>query len=132
MKRKSSKGDPEQPHVGVYRLGISNVDLYGRAGFGGEFYCTPDKTSMPRVKVGFGYEYWWEVVATVMHESFEFLAAQRGVRFRPCGNSMYASDVYSFAFDHNAMSQMIEDQGYFLAQCLPDLAAAWKSWRRAL
>jgi hypothetical protein len=127
MKRKI---DPEQPYVGTYRLGATNVEVFGWThGFGGQFFCTPDDNALPRLKVSFLRDYWWEVVAVVMHESFEYLTCQRGVRYLPCGDAIHASDVYWFGFDHNAMSQMIADQGYFLAKCLPDLAGAWKKYK---
>lgn len=127
MKRKI---DPEQPYVGTYRLGATNVELFGwKQGYGGQFFCAPDDKALPRLKVSFLQQHWWEVMAIAMHESFEYLAAQRGVRYVPCGEYPQASDLYWFGFDHNAMSQMIADQGYFLAKCLPDLATAWKKYK---
>src|SRR5687768_11248203 len=101
------KSDPKQPFVGTYRLGLTNVDLYGQLyGYGGEFYFAPDNKSMPRLKVSLRYQYWREIVAILLHESFEYLAAQKCARFVPCGNFMPASDIYRFQFDHNMFSQM--------------------------
>lgn len=127
MKRKI---DPEQPYVGTYRLGATNAEVFGSKHlYGGQFFFAPDDKALPSLKVSFLQEHWWEVVAILMHESFEYLAAQRGVRYRPCGDAINASDVFWFGFDHNAMSQIISDQGYFLAKCLPDVAAAWKKYK---
>lgn len=127
MKRKI---DPLQPYCGTFRLGQTNVEVYGLTQeYGGQFYSAPDATSLPRLKVGFRWKYWWEVVAVLMHESFEYLAAQKGVRWLPCGYNMQSSDIYSFHFDHNLFSQIIEDQGYFLAKALPEVATVWKKYR---
>ena len=125
------RSDPKQPFVGTYRLGLTNVELYGQKyDFGGEFYCAPDDKSLPRMKVSLRYKFWREVVAVVLHESFEFLAVQNNARFVPCGQYMPASDIYRFHFDHNTMSRIMEDQGQFLANCLPDLATVWKKHRQ--
>lgn len=127
MKRKI---DPLQPYCGTFRLGHTNVEVYGLTNsYGGEFYCAPDATSLPRLKVSFRYKFWWEVVAVLMHESFEFLASQKGVRWFPCSHHMNSSDIYSFHFDHNVFSQLIEDQAYFLAKALPEVATVWKKYR---
>lgn len=119
-----------QPFVGIYRCGVSNIELYGLThDHGGCFYVQPDNKSMPRMKVGLAYDYWWEVVNVLMHESFEYLAVQRNLRMIPCGNHTNASDVYRFHLDHNDMTQLIADQAYFLTKCLPDLARVWKKHR---
>lgn len=124
MKRKI---DPDQPYVGTYRLGPTNVELYGLSReYGGSFYVWPDDISLPRLKIGFNYDHWWEVVNVLLHESFEYLCAQKCCRFTPCQSYTKASDTYRFSFDHNLFSQISEDQAYFLAKCLPDLATAWK------
>lgn len=127
MKRKI---DPEQPFVGIYRLGMTNVEVYGVTKMqGGMFYCVPDDLSLPRVKIGFNYDRWWEVVNVLLHESFEFLAAQRGVRMVPCGACQGASDSYRFIMDHNDMTNICDEQAYFISKCLPDLATVWKTYR---
>lgn len=130
-KSKTKRPDPQQPYVGTYRCGLTNVELYGlTTEFGGQFWVAPDRVSLPRIKIGFGYNHWWEVVATLLHESFEYLCAQRDARLIPCGTSMRASDIYQFYFDHKAFSLIVEDQAYFTAKCLPDLAAAWKKFHK--
>lgn len=122
--------DLKQPFVGIYRLGLTNVELFGQLyDCGGAFYCAPDSKSLPRIKVSFRHQYWREVVAVLLHESFEYLTAQKGVRFKPCGNYMASSDIFRFHFDHNTLSQIMEDQGEFLAHCLPDLSRVWTKHR---
>lgn len=124
MKRKI---DPKQPFVGTYRLGTSNVDVYGITGqMGGQFFLIPDSKSLPRIKIGFGYKHWWEVVNVVLHESFEYLAVQRGKRFGPDGACDGASDIYLFVLNHSDMTNICDEQAYFISNCLPDLATVWK------
>jgi len=121
---------PTQHLVGTYRLGLTNVELYGTTtDYGGSFYFTPDDKALPRMKVSFLYQYWREVVAVLLHESLEFLCAQKGVRVVPCGHWMQSSDLYSFHFDHSQFSLMMEDQGDFLAHSLPDLHKVWQKHR---
>lgn len=129
MKRKS-KPDP-QPFIGTYRLGLYNVEVYGLTDeSGGYFYNAPDDKAPPRIKVGFAYDHWAEVVSVLMHEAFEFLAVQRGVRLRPCGMHPTSSDVFKFYFDHNEFTTIIDDLAYFSTKVLPDLATAYKTARR--
>jgi hypothetical protein len=127
---KAHKPDP-QPFIGTYELGLINADVYAvLASTGGDFYCRPDPKSKPRMKIGFNYDHWHEVLNVLTHESFEFLCVQHRARLVPCGANPHASDVFRFHFDHNQMTNIIDDLSYFLSKSAPDVLAAWKKHRK--
>lgn len=119
-----------QPLVGTFWLGSTNVELFGRAGKGGDFYFHPDDKSLPRIKVGLDYNHWGEVLSVLLHESFEYLCAANSVRFVNCAQITQASDSYTFHFNHNEMTRIIDDQAYFLAHCIDLLCSTWKQYRK--
>lgn len=122
------KIDPEQPFVGIYHLGNTNVAVYGMTNaWDGSFHFVPDDKSLPRLKIGLKSN-WWTVVAVATHEAFELLASEHRARFIADGNFLRASDTFWFHFNHNTFSQITEDLGYFLAKLLPDLEKTWKRY----
>ena len=122
----------KQKIVGVYDMGIDQTQLVLREGFGGEFWVTPEKGHVSRIKVGADYKYWHEVVSVLLHESFELAMTRAGVRFSPAPDYGHDMAGYLFAFNHPQYSDICGRVGTYMSDALPDLAREWKKWRRAV
>jgi len=115
----------KQLFVGTFRLGHQNVDLYALPDeAGGEFYCTPDDKSLPRIKVGIQSDSWHETVSVLIHESFELAAAILRVRFERDGVRGDAAS-YLFSFDHSQFCDLCNCTAEFITPALPKLATIY-------
>lgn len=121
----------KQKHIGTFGCGFANVEVFTMEGErGGEFYCLPDSTSPPRIKVGTDYRYFWQAAQVMSHEAFEYLALTMGLRYEPSSKTTHASDTYSFFMNHSDMTQLIADHTYFMTKATPALEKAWKARKK--
>ncbi|MCE5324904.1 MAG: hypothetical protein LLG01_00670 [Planctomycetaceae bacterium] len=119
-----------QKIVGTYRLGGQMVQVVLREGRGGEGYPLPGDIDYPRIKIGADSRDWQYVVGVAMHEASELVASYLHYRYGP--TNMDADDLLSLVFimTHPQFSELCARVGMFLADCLPDLSAAWKKWKK--
>lgn len=119
-----------QKIVGTYRLGGQMVQVVLRKGAGGKCYPMPGDIPYPRIEVGADQETWAEVVAVAMHEAAELVCSYLHYRYEP--TNMDGNDLLSLVFimTHPQFSELCARVGMFLAACLPDLAKAWKEWKK--
>ena len=129
MKKTYRWGKQFQVRIGTYRLGDVNVELYAQDKDEAEFHFVPDNKSLPRIKIGFGYDQWWRVLEGLLHESCEFLACQKGVRFEQSGRLSTGYEGLRFFYDHDTFTEIKAAQAYFLDDATPPLYAAWKSFK---
>lgn len=128
--KKKSKSDLDQIFIGTFEFCWMNVEVYGwRGQTGGWFYMKPDEKSPPRIKIGLGYKYWWEVVAVLLHEATEMSIDNQQCRFSNCGDHAHGSDGYIFNFNHNQFSEAVARVAYFVTPLLPELANVWKKYK---
>lgn len=120
----------KQKVVGTYELGSEMVQLVLREGDGGEFYFLPGDQPCPRIKIGADYKLWADVVHVLLHESFEFCAARLACRWWQSDLDTQDHSQYLFALDHRQFDECCCRTAGFLTRALPDLATAWKKWKR--
>ena len=112
--------------VGTYFLGHENVRVALRVGNGGELYFCPKDKGSAIIIVGQDQDRWHQIVAVLLHEAIEFKLARQGNRFDPSPITTTSHASYVFMMTHEQMEDMASSVGPFLADCLPDLAKAWK------
>lgn len=120
----------KQKIVGTYRLGDRMVQLVLREGTGGECYPLPGDITHSRIKVGADTQCWGDVVGVALHEACELVGSAMHYRLAP--TNMDADDLLSIVFvmTHPQFSEVCARAGGFLADCLPDLAKAWRAWKK--
>lgn len=120
----------KQKIVGTYEFGYEKVQLVLREGDGGEFYVLPGDIDCPRIKIGADQSEWRHVVTVLLHEVMELAFARLGLRYSPSEGLGRDHAAYVFFVDHPRFSDACGRTADFLTNCLPDLSAAWKQWRR--
>jgi len=120
----------KQKIVGHYSLGNESVELVIREGTGGEFYCCPELGKTARLKIGVEQESWEDVLKVLLHEALEYLLTRNCCRYEATGDLSDDHSAYKFWFDHVQLSHMCACLGMFLARVLPDLARAYKAFRK--
>jgi hypothetical protein len=120
----------KQKIIGVYYAGFHQIQLVLREGTGGEFYLIPESGSIPRIKIGGDYSEWREVINCLTHELDEFLYDKIQCRYVAFDNLSNSHDQYLFNFTHAKFSDCKMKAAEFLAEALPDLATAWKQWKK--
>jgi hypothetical protein len=118
-----------QKIIGVYEIGFEQAQLVLREDIGGEFYCIPEKGSIARIKIGADQRRWSDVVAVLLHETFELLVMRAAGRWSPDNNLSRDHAAYLFSFNHTQFSDICAKQAEFVAAALPDLAREWKAWK---
>ncbi len=118
----------KQKIIGVYPMGLAQVELVLREGNGGEFYTFPEKGKVARIKVGADQKQWRDVVGVLLHEAFEFTAMQLALRYAPAPDLSRDNGNYLFVMTHTQFSDVSARAGEFISCCLPDLARAWDKW----
>ncbi len=120
----------KQVIVGSYEMGWGCVQIVLREGTGGEFFVIPEKGKISRIKIGADYDGWWEVVNVLLHEAYELEIDNRKLRFRATQNRANDHADYLFVLTHNQFTDATAYVSEMVAACLPDLAMAWKKWRK--
>ncbi len=117
--------------VGIYEFGMGQAQLVLRDGIGGEFYTVPDLGAIPRIKIGADQDSWQEVVSTLLHEIIELQMALTGCRLSAVPDYGRDHAGYIFIMTHLQFSEVCGRASIFVAAALPDLAAAWKKWKKS-
>lgn len=120
----------KQKIIGVYPIGMSQVQLVLRGGTGGEYYVFPEKGSLARIKVGADQEQWRDVVGVLLHEAFEYTAMHLALRYAPAPDLSKDNGNYLFVMTHTQFSDVCARSGEFISCCLPDLGKAWDKWKK--
>lgn len=125
-----SRINMKQKRVGIYFLGRTEVEVFVREGTGGEFFFSPEKGHLPRMKIGMGYKDWGDVVEVVVHEAMEFCLDEMRDRY-DCSNDITQDHAaYLFVFRHNDLSEACSRVGQLIAGMLPDLTTVYRTWRK--
>lgn len=115
--------------VGTYDLWGETVLLKLREGIDGGFLknydCKPTEMFL-----GADVGKWQSLVGILAHEAKEFLDTEMGCRYAVTGDAAKDNGSYLFVATHTQHSEMCARLGWFLADCLPDLSAAWKQWQK--
>ena len=114
----------EEIEVGVFMLGYENVRLFALPSErGGSFALAPSDKGSPTIKVGLDHDE-SDVLAILLHESFEMLSVRLGVRYMPSERgdpAMRDHACYLFNFDHNKFAELCEKQSWFVFNAWPVL-----------
>lgn len=116
--------------VGCYDFGVGQCELVLRAGIGGEFYVVPEPHRCPRIKVGADYDEWREVMSCLLHEIIELQMTLTGCRYNPAPDCARDHASYLFLMTHPQFSEVCARSAFFISEALPDLAKAWKKWKK--
>lgn len=119
----------KQKIIGVYELGVHQVQLVLREGSGGEFYFKPEAGALPRIKVGADVD-WKGTVSALLHESFEFSMTVSHCRFNPAPDYGMDHSSYLFVMTHPMFSDIAARTAEFMALSLPDLSRAYNAFRK--
>ena len=121
----------KQVIVGTFPIGDVSCQLVLREGNGGEFYCRPGDIPYPRMKIGADVDNWYSVVSTLLHESQEFVLSSLCLRYTP--DDEFGRDAASYVFwmRHEQFSDVCARAGIFMSAYLPQVATAWKKWKKA-
>lgn len=117
----------KQKIIGVYPCGGEDVQLVLREGGGGEFYVTPEKGHVARIKVGGDCD-WDDVISALLHEAFELQMHRIGCRYDPTGDYGKDHSSYLFVMTHPQYSNVCGRVAQFLTKAVPALHKAWKGW----
>lgn len=120
----------KQKVIGTYYIGRDEVELVLREGHGGEFYISPEKGKIPRIKVGAEYKEWRSIVDIVLHESLEYVMDKMYLRYEATHLSTRDMAGYSFIFNHCQLSEICARVSDFMTEALPALEKEWKKWER--
>ena len=71
----------KQVIVGNYYMGPESVQIILREGMGAEFYPTPERGSIPRIKLGVDQPDWQSLFNNLCHEAFEASLVRINCRF---------------------------------------------------
>jgi hypothetical protein len=120
----------KQKIVGSYRLGDRMVQVVLREGIGGDEFPLPGDIPCSRIKVGADQVYFEDVAGVLLHEAAEMVASVMHYRYAPTNTA--ADDLLSVTFlmTHAQFSEVCARTGSFLADCLPDVRAAWEKWNK--
>lgn len=117
--------------VGNYYMGDESVQLVLRDGSGGEVYLTPEKANkIARMKIGADYNNWWRVVSVLLHEAMELAFIKVNCRYDSNNNLAKTHDSYLFVANHSDFTEICARAAELTATCLPDLATAWKKFKK--
>ena len=101
-----------------------------RSGTGAAVLRPTDKCKNFEFVIGADYEYWWEVLDALFHETMEYCLDQLGCRFRKTNSMDCAHSNYNFIFDHLQFTEASARASYFMAESIPDVCTAWKKWHK--
>jgi len=124
-----SGGEMKQKIVGVYYAGNESIQLVIGEGYGGEFYTTPEKGSVARIKIGMDSE-WDTVLISLFHEIFEILFDRLKCRYKPSSDLSNSMASYLFVADHQDFGDVCARAAEFVNGCLGDLKKEYKLWHR--
>jgi len=121
-----------QKRIGYIDGGVCSIDLVAREGTGGEFYSCPEAGSVPRIKVGFDYEDFAEVMSVLAHEIMEFVLTSRGHRY--CKAPDFGEDMTGlvFHFDHSVISECTRILGFAFVNAGPAMMDIYRTRRRTV
>ncbi len=116
--------------IGTYDLGLEQVDLWVRSGFGADFAMAPEKGRCPKIQVGLETGTWQEAVGRLHHEAMELTMAKMGLRYSESPDYARDNGASLFVMTHTQFSEASARTGMFLAQCLPDFGRGFRKWRK--
>jgi hypothetical protein len=116
--------------VGNYYMGPESVQLVLREGFGGDFYPTPERGNIPRIKLGADQANWQALFNNLCHEAFEASLLRINCRFFAENNRANATDDCMFIANHQQLGETCARAGEFINTCKGDLNKAWNKWRK--
>jgi len=119
----------KQKIVGSYYAGNESIQLVIGEGYGGEFYTTPEKGSVARIKIG-GDADWGSVLTSLLHEIFEILFERLKCRYSPASDSSQSMASYLFVANHQDFGDVCARAAEFVNGCLGDLKKEYRLWNR--
>lgn len=128
--RRQTKPPTIEP-LGIFALGKLNVEVVMEWNDqGGSVYFRPDEEGPPQIRVGMNWKEWGNVVSTLFHEAQEFLLALYNLRFRNCGDWGLNHAEYTFHFNHQDFTSIIDQLAFFAVDILPKLAAKFSARKK--
>lgn len=115
--------------VGTYRLGVDGVRVYigySDDGGGASFTFDPAKGDGAALVVNCVGRPWKDTVSSLLHEALESLLHRRGSGYSATLAPREFVSGYLFVVPHQTFDQCCDFAGEFLADCLPDMCAAWQ------
>ena len=119
----------KQKIVGSYYAGNESVQLVLREGDGGEFYLTPERGALARIKIGADTD-WDCVFGVLFHEIFELLFERVNGRFYPSGDTSLSMGSFLFVVDHQVFGDICTRAAEFVGECVVDLKKEHSLWQK--
>ncbi len=120
----------KQKVVGQYYIGYEFVEIVLRKGDGGEFWVTPERGHIPRIKIGADVKHWKDIVVVLLHEATELVLCRLKCRYT-CKDDMGSShSSYLFSLDHGQFCDTMARIGDLITDCLLPLHKEWKKWKK--
>jgi hypothetical protein len=119
-------------YVGKFTLGLNFVELYANPetmGGSVDFLPERDKTDLTKIYVGLNDE-WPEVLSSLLHEAYEAVLIDQGLRYRPKPSYSSESSNYIFIMTHNQFDEANTRVAFFLKDALPKLEQIYEKEQR--
>lgn len=108
--------------IGTYGMGCLNVKVEADLGLEGGHY---DMDKSPTITVGLLYNQWGSVVGILLHEAMEMSMMLHGCKSRRVPMVNHDSSDCTFTMNHPDYARVCAEVGYFMGDCLPDLATVF-------
>lgn len=121
-----------QKRIGFYDGGTCSVELVAREGNGGEFWTRPGKGCAPRIKIGFDYEEFGDVLDILFHELMEFALTVRGHRYTQSPELSGDMGCFEFAFNHTELSECARMMSGVVFEAMPAMMNIHKARKKQI
>lgn len=107
-------------------LQFVNVELDGECA-GGWFWNHTEESPIPVLRIGMDTP-WPKAIATLLHETLEFLYFVRGHRYVCDSNLSESSSQYEFFFNHEQFSDICVRCSDLIGKVLPEMDRLYAKW----
>ena len=116
--------------VGTYEAGWMRYELWLRPGTGGHGNLCPDGSKLAFIEIGADYQFWGQIIGTLLHEIFEATLMTMRCRYFQTNEMAFDTSKTFFHFDHAQYTEACDRAGEYMGCCMFDLRKAWLKWDR--
>ncbi len=132
MKKPKKKVPKLTNFLGIFQLGLDDVDVFVRKEAGASFWVAPGPPRCrPKIEIGLDSERFSNVFGWALHEAFEMVATRLRVRYEVTQKFSESHADYLFVFTHEQMAELLEQVGYFLTLVHGKLHSEWQASEKA-
>ena len=120
----------KQEIIGTYYCGDWQIELVLREGVGGEFWFSPEKGKIPRMKIGADHREWKSMVDVFLHEVMEFVMVTMRLRYEHDRCRAQDNSAYTFIMTHEEFAEAVALAADYMVRSVDDLKKAWEKWHK--